>query len=286
MSLTPENAAAAIVELQSCLEAVQNWMNSNKMKLNSDKTEFIVFGTDALRAKLSHIFPINILGNPLTPVENVRSLGVIFDASFTFSKHVSSICKSCFYHIRDFARIRRYLGRSTSIAVANALVGSRIDYCNSILDGVSVRDLKRLRSVQYALCRIINRTSRYSKEHMSPHLKALHWLPVEHRISFKWFLLIFKTLKTGLPQYFQPYFRKNTSGVSTRRSSADSMFLSHDVIPFSNKIHRSKVQFDRCFLASGPERWNQLPSTIRCAPPLGTFRSRLKSFLFNKAFPP
>ena len=40
---------------------------------------------------------------------------------------------------------------------------------------------------------------------MSPHLRSLHWLPVKQRIKFKWCLLIFKTLKFGLPPYFSPY---------------------------------------------------------------------------------
>ena len=60
-------------------------MNSNKLKLNSDKTEFIVFGSAVLRSKLSQFFPVNILDNSFSPVAKVRNLGVIFDASFTFS---------------------------------------------------------------------------------------------------------------------------------------------------------------------------------------------------------
>ena len=61
--ITPENATTAIPELQSCLESVQSWMYSGKLKLNPDKTEFIVFDSKVLRNKLSHSFPVNILGN-------------------------------------------------------------------------------------------------------------------------------------------------------------------------------------------------------------------------------
>ena len=142
----------------------------------------------------------------LSPSEKVRNLGVIFDSSFRFSAHVSSICSSSYYHIRDFARIRRYLDKPTAIAVANALVTSRLDYCNSLLNSISEYDLKRLNSIQYSLCRIVQRISRFSRDHMSPHLRSLHWLPVKQRIKFKWCLLIFKTLRFGLPPYFGPYF--------------------------------------------------------------------------------
>ena len=65
-------------------------MDSSKLKLNPDKTEFIVFGSKVLRNKLSHLFPVNILGNLLSPREKARNLGVIFDSSFRFSLQVSS----------------------------------------------------------------------------------------------------------------------------------------------------------------------------------------------------
>ena len=105
---------------------------------------------------------------------------MIFDSSFRFSAQVSSICSSSYYHIQDFARTRRYLDKLTAIAVANALVSSRLDYCNSLLNSISEYDLKRLNSIQYSLCRIVQRTSRFSREHMSPHLRLLHWLPVNN----------------------------------------------------------------------------------------------------------
>ena len=72
------------------------------------------------------------MGNKISPTDKVRNLGVIFDSGFTFSDQVNSIRKSCFYYIRDFARVRRHLSKPTAIALANALVSSRLDYCNSL----------------------------------------------------------------------------------------------------------------------------------------------------------
>ena len=94
MTITPENATTAIPELQSCLESVQSWMDSSKLKLNPDKTEFIVFGSKILQNKPAHLFPVNILGILLFPSDKVRNLGVIFDYSVQFSAQVSSICSS------------------------------------------------------------------------------------------------------------------------------------------------------------------------------------------------
>ena len=286
IAITPQNASTAIPELQSCLQSVRKWMNTNKLKLNPDKTEFIVFGSKRHRSQLSHLFPVEILGNDISPVEKVKNLGVIFDASLKFSSQISAICSSSFYHIRDFARIRRFLDKSTAISLANALVSSRIDYCNSLLDSVSELDMRKLRSVQYSACRIINRVSRFSNERMSPHLKSLHWLPIRQRIDFKWYLLMYKIIHFGLPPYFNRYFVPYSSPVETRRSVSKKMFLSNDIIPFDRSCHKSKTQYDHCFFVSGPSKWNKLPENIRTARSIGIFLKKIKTYLLDKAFPP
>ena len=92
------------------------------------------------------------------------------------------IRKQCSNHIRDLARTRRYLSKSVTITLANALVSSLLDYCNSLLYGITSLELQRLQDIQNTLCRIITRTSRYSS--VRDHLKLLHWLPVKYRIEF------------------------------------------------------------------------------------------------------
>ena len=75
-------------------------MKSSKRKLNSDKTEFIIIGTKQQRHKLSNHVPVKLLDNDICPYDSVRNLGVVFDSDFSSHKHVSNICKSCFYHIQ------------------------------------------------------------------------------------------------------------------------------------------------------------------------------------------
>ena len=101
------------------------------------KKEFIVFGSKQKKEKLSSLFPANILGNPLHPSDLVRNLGMMFDADFSFSAHVHSLCEGCFCQVCEFRRIRRYLTDEYAILVANALVSSRIDYCNSLFRSLS-----------------------------------------------------------------------------------------------------------------------------------------------------
>ena len=170
-------------DMQSCLEDVKKWLFANKLKLNPDKTEFIVFGSKIQREKLKKSFPVNILGNYLSPVGVVRNLGVWFDSDFSFSRHVQNICKSCFAQIRDLKRLRCYLIHHAALMATNALVGSRLDYCNSLFRSLSALDLRKLQCVQNSLARIVTNTTKYS--HITPVRKILHWFPIEHRSVFK-----------------------------------------------------------------------------------------------------
>ena len=158
-------------------------MKSSKLKLNSAKTEFIIIGTKQQRHKLSNHFPVKLLDNDITPSDSVRNLGVTFDSDFSFHKHVSNTCKSCFYHIRDLRRIRRHIPVSTAKTISNALISSRLDYGNSLLNNIAKQDLSKRQRVLNCLVRVVLRAPRFSPS--LPLLKQLHWLPVNCRIKFK-----------------------------------------------------------------------------------------------------
>ena len=142
--LSQKNASAAFEKLNRCLDDVKEWMSTSKLKLNPDKTEFIIFGSKRQRDKLKACFPIDILGNSLCPADSVKNLGVWFDSDFSLSKHVQNVYKSCFVKLRDFRHVRRFLTRDVSVLVANALVSSRLDYCNSLFRSLSKFNLSKL----------------------------------------------------------------------------------------------------------------------------------------------
>ena len=129
-------------------------MSENKLKLNPDKTEFIVFGAKDRHKWLSNSFRINILGNCVSPAYVVRHLGVLFDAKFCFNNHINSVIKSCFISFRDLHHIRRFLSVDTSVVIANALVSSRLDYYNSLFRSLSSRNATRLPYVQNSACTV------------------------------------------------------------------------------------------------------------------------------------
>ena len=97
-------------------------MSTNKLKPNPYKTEFLLIGNERQRSKYLSMFPIELLGVKTYPAKSARSRGVILDKKFNFRLHISAICSSCIYRIRDLRRIRRHLDLDSAKLLANAVV--------------------------------------------------------------------------------------------------------------------------------------------------------------------
>ena len=108
--------------------------------------------------------------------------------------------RSAYYQIRQLRQIRSSLDISSAIILANSLVISKLDYCNSLLNGLPKSSINRLQVVQNSLARTIYPSAKRS-DHISPVLHKLHWLPVSSRIEFKIATLTFKVLKFQQPAY-------------------------------------------------------------------------------------
>ena len=189
-----------LIVVHNCMLAIQIWMNKNMLKPNPSKTEFMVIGNSTQRKKIAHIFPVELLDQNFAEINSIQNLGVAFDPAFSFKKHVSNICRSALYHIRDIRRIRIHLNKSTAISLANALVSSRLDYCNSLLFGCSEKYKTSLQRVQNCLAQVVTRSSRLSESR--PLLKSMHWLPFKSHSKFKLNLLTYKALFMGTPYYW------------------------------------------------------------------------------------
>ena len=183
VSVASGDSAAALNGLQSCLASVQSWMSTNKLKPNPDKTEFLLIGNEGQQSKYPSMFPIELLGVKTNPAKSARSLGVIFDKNFTFRSHISAVCSSCFYDMRDLRRVRHHLDLDSAKLLATALVSSRLHYCNSLVYGIADIDLTRLQRVQNQLARLVTKSPPFTRR--IPLLRSLNWLPVRFRILFK-----------------------------------------------------------------------------------------------------
>ena len=92
------------------------------------------------------MFPIELFGVKTNPAKSALNIGLIFDKKFTFRSHISATSSSCIYDMRDLCCIHRYLDLDSAKLLATVLVFSRLNYCNSLLYGITSIDLTRLQT--------------------------------------------------------------------------------------------------------------------------------------------
>ena len=203
----------------------------------------------------------------------VRNLGVIFDQDLSLNSHIKQTSRTAFFHLRNITKIRHILSQTDAEKLIHAFVTSRLDYCNSLLSGCPNKSIKTLQLIQNAAARVLTGTRK--RDHISPVLASLHWLPVKCRIEFKILLLTYKALHGQAPSYLKelivPYYPTRT----LRSLNAGLL-----VVPIVSKSRTGA----RAFSYQAPLLWNQLPVVVREADTLTTFKSRLKTFLFDKAY--
>ena len=141
----------------------------------------------------------------------------------------------------------------------------------TLLCGISDGLIQHLQSVQNAAARLVTGARR--RDHITPVLRHLHWLPVRQRVDFKIAVLVYKSLHGLTPPYLSEDCQLVTDLGRRHLWSVDVHTLA---------VPRTQTRLgDRSFAVAGPRLWNNLPVELRqrdiC---LSEFRRLLKTFLF------
>ncbi len=90
-----------IEKLMECIVDIKNWMTSNFLLLNSEKTEVLIIGPKTPTSNnLEHCLTLD--GCSVNSSSSVRKLGVVFDSNLSFDSQVSSICNTAFFILKIY----------------------------------------------------------------------------------------------------------------------------------------------------------------------------------------
>ena len=277
ISFKPDSGAEqskALTALENGIDDIKRWMLADKLKLNDDKTDFIIIGTRQ-RFKKVTFNTLRVSNTQVTSLSQAKNLGSWFDTQMNLNTHVTKCCQAAFFHLFNIRRIRKFLNHETVQILVNAFVTSRLVYCNSLLYGLPATQLNKLQRVQNAAARLICNISCF--DHISPILFELHWLPIKYRINFKILLITYKALHGLAPNYI-------TELITVKPLSRFNLGSDGELFLQRPTIKSSVTLGDRSFALAAPTLWNELPTEIRHANSILTFKKLLKTFLLKKAF--
>ncbi|XDV14498.1 hypothetical protein PO909_014740 [Leuciscus waleckii] len=201
LSFQPDDPTVA-ARISSCLADISTWMKEHHLQLNLAKTELLVLPANP---SLQHDFTIQLESSSITPSRSVRNLGVTFDDQLTFTDHISKTARSCRFALHNIRKIRPFLTEHATQLLVQALVISRLDYCNALLAGLPSCATKPLQMIQNAAARLVFNEPK--RAHVTPLFIYLHWLPLAARIKFKALTLAYRSITGSAPSYFHSLLR-------------------------------------------------------------------------------
>ncbi|KAI2656683.1 hypothetical protein H4Q32_020662 [Labeo rohita] len=266
LSFQPDDPTVA-ARISGCLADISEWMKEHHLQLNLAKTELLIFPATPT---LQHDFTINLGTLTITPSSSARNLGVIFDDQLTFKDHIAKTARSCRFALHNIRKIRPFLTEQATQLLVQALVISRLDYCNALLAGLPSCTIKPLQMIQNAAARLVFNEPK--RAHVTPLFITLHWLPIAARIKFKTLMLAYRTTTGLAPAYLHSLLPIYTPSRTLRSASERRL-----IVP----SQRGTKSLSRTFSYTVPGWWNDLPTAIRNANSLTTFKQLLKTHLFR-----
>ncbi|XP_068424135.1 uncharacterized protein, partial [Clinocottus analis] len=239
-----------------------------RCEFNLDKTELLFLpGIGSPTQDLTITFNNAVLA----PTPTARNLGVTLDSQLSLTANITATTRSCRFMLYNIRRIRPLLTQKAAQVLVQAMIISRLDYCNSLLAGLPANVTQPLQLIQNAAARLIFNLLKFT--YTTPLLRALHWLPVAARIRFKTLVLMYHTTNRSDPTYIQDMVKPYTLARSLRLASTNQL-----VAPSLRTQHSTK---SRLFAVLAPRWWNELPIDIRTAESVYIFRHKLKTHLFR-----
>ena len=136
------------------LSDIKDWMTENKFQLNAHKTETMLFNSSKFKHPPE---PLSICQGTISFSNSVRNLSFYLDKDPSMKEHINFICKTAFLEILRISTIRHYLTDGAFKTLVVSFVLSRIEYCNSLLAGLSQSLVSKIqnpksRSMSCSLC--------------------------------------------------------------------------------------------------------------------------------------
>ena len=243
-----------ISNLETCLVSINDWMNMNRLKMNTSKTEFILIGSRVHLQKCTTQEHIVVCDESVKRVASVKYLGVRIDDQLTLKIHIQEKCRTASANLYCIRQIRSCLTKELCQRLVQSLVLSHFDYANALYYGLPATTLAPMQRLLHQAAKLILKRRKYDSA--SDALRTLHWLPIAYRSKFKIACLVYRSLDGTAPAYLRDLLTIRAHGRNTRSNTDAGIQLCYPVT-------KRKTFADRSFSIAGPKIWNEIPCDIR-----------------------
>ncbi len=265
LSLHPDDLTIA-ARISACLTDISSWMKDHHLQLNIAKTELLVVSANP---SFHHNSTFQLGSSTITPSKTARNLGVVIDDKLNFSDRITKIAQSCRFVLYNIKKIRPFLWEHATQLLVQALVLSRLDYCDALLASLPASSIKPLQLTQNTAARLIFNEPK--RTHVTPLFISLHWLPIAAQcIKFKALMFAYRSTSGSAPLYLNSLLHTYVPSRSLRSASERRI-----TVP----SQRDTKSLSQTFSLTVPIWW---PAQLNPSSWILTiFKKRLKTHLFH-----
>ena len=238
----PQDISVITTRIQVVLRRLSEWFSRNRLSLNVNKSQVIVFGSKATLRRVN-LKSVDICDTTVQIKSSIVNLGVTIDSSLTWSKHINTVIGKCIGMLIRLSLLRQIMPIKTIVLLINTLVLPHLRFCITVWGSCNLTQGKRVSKVLKFARRIAGRE-----------VKSLAWhgdVASEHNIMSLKIIRQCLLFPENMPSSILSLFKTRQSERRTRQW--DNLDLA---IP--------KTEFKKASLSyHGAKLWNSLPSRIR-----------------------
>ena len=268
-----EDANNKIKEINSDLESISKFSKRTCLKLNAEKSKFIIIGSRQNLKKLKNtvLDPIIIDNKVIERVYDARNLGVTFDEELTWIRHVNLQLATAYGKLKHASRFKKFLNEKAKVNLTETYILSQLNYGDVILQNMSEQIKHKLQKLQNNGIRYAYGLRKY--DHISGFIKKKNILNMESRRMLHSLTLMYKINKGLAPSYLSDRITRHSethTHFTRNRLNIDPPFARSKMRSMSYFIHISK-------------KFNEM---IKCTKlinvSVATFKAHCKKYLLKK----
>ena len=250
-------------------KVIEEYMISNKLVINGDKTHLVVMGTNKMTESRQAV-SMKAGDFTILPSETENLLGCMINQNLKWKTLIQtgekSLLKNLTTKLNALQKVSTYATFKTRLAAANGVFMSTLSYLLPVWGGCEGYLLKSLQVLQNRAARQVTRLSWYTP--VRKLIKQCNWLSIKQLIFYHSALTVYRTLKSGLPLYLKQHLRTDHP-LHTRLGDSGAIRLSG----------RYGSLVESSFLRRAAKNFNQIPQDIREARTMDGFKRNLKMWI-------
>ena len=261
------------------MENIVSFSKNNFLKLNTDKTKYIIIGSQYNLKKLSEVQlpPLVVNGDVIERKTDVKNLGIIFNEHMFWNNYINSIVSKAYGRLKQAYKFRNFLSLGSRFKIIETYVLSLFNYGNVIYQNISARLANKIQRVQNSCMRFVFGLRKY--DHISQCFETNKTLNMENRRKVQSLTMMHKISLGLAPEYLSEKIVRHSDLHTYNTRGRENI-----AVPRINSALRNNS-----FFISTPKLYNSVLRVLNLNQEtrisVDTFREKCKKYLISQQFP-